>query len=54
MGTSIALANDIITDEKLRLEGRIADGQRILSIGGIKTYRPAVSIDVNLNETVIA
>jgi hypothetical protein len=54
MGTSIALANDIITDEKLRLEGRIADGQRILSIGGIKTYRPAVSIDINLNETVIA
>jgi len=54
VGTSIALANDIITDEKLRLEGRIADGQRILSIGGIKTYRDAISIDVNLNETVIA
>jgi hypothetical protein len=53
MGTSIALANDIITDEKLRLEGRIADGQRILSIGGIKTYRDAISIDINLNETVI-
>lgn len=54
MGTSIALANDIITDEALRLEGRIASGQRILSIGGIKTYRPAISLDVNLNETVIA
>ena len=54
MGTSIALANDIITDEKLRLEGRIADGQRILSIGGIKTYRDAISIDVNINSTVIA
>jgi hypothetical protein len=54
MGTSIALANDIITDEKLRLEGRIADGQRILSIGGIKTYRPTISIDVNINEVVIA
>lgn len=54
MGTSIALANDIITDEALRLEGRIATGQRILSIGGIKTYRPAISVDVNLNSTVIA
>jgi len=54
MGTSIALANDIITDEQLRLEGRIAKGQRILSIGGIKTYRAAIGIDVNLNETVIA
>ena len=54
VGTSIALANDIITDEKLRLEGRIASGQRILSIGGIKTYRTAISVDVNFNNTVIA
>lgn len=54
MGTVIALANDIVTDEQLRLEGRIATGQRILSIGGIKTYRPAIGIDVNLNSTVIA
>ena len=54
IGTSIALANDIITDEQLRLEGRIAKGQRILSIGGIQTYRPEISISVELNETVIA
>jgi len=54
MGTSIALANDIITDEKLRLEGRIASGYRTLSIGGVKTYRAAISIDVNIDETVIA
>ena len=54
VGTSIALANDVITDEALRLEGRIANGYRALSIGGVKTYRPAISIDVNLNETVIA
>lgn len=54
MGTSIALANDVITDETLRLEGRIANGTRILSIGGTKTYRPEISIDVNLNEVVIA
>ena len=54
VGTSIALANDVITDENLRLEGRIANGFRALSIGGVKTYRPAISIDVNLNETVIA
>jgi len=54
MGTSIALANQVIVDEKLRLEGRIADGYRALSIGGVLTYRPAISIDVNLNETVIA
>jgi len=54
MGTSIALANDVITDEALRLEGRIANGYRALSIGGVKTYRPAISIDVDLNSTVIA
>ena len=54
IGTSIALANDVVTDESLRLEGRIANGYRALSIGGVKTYRPAISIDVNLNETVIA
>jgi len=54
VGTSIALANDVITDEALRLEGRIANGYRALSIGGVKTYRPAISIDVNINSTVIA
>ncbi len=54
MGSSIALANDVITDEGIRLEGRIATGRRMLSIGGIKTYRPTISIDVNLNEVVIA
>lgn len=54
VGTSIALADDVITDEAIRLEGRIATGYRALSIGGIKTYRSAISIDVNLNETVIA
>ena len=54
VGTSIALANDVITDEALRLEGRIANGYRALSIGGTKTYRPAISIDVDLNSTVIA
>jgi len=53
-GTAIALANDVITDEGIRLEGRIADGYRFLAIGGIKTYRPAISIDVNFNTTVIA
>lgn len=53
-GTSIALASDVITDEGLRLEGRIATGYRMLGIGGIKTFRPAISVDVNLNETVIA
>jgi|6_EtaG_2_1085325.scaffolds.fasta_scaffold04760_4 hypothetical protein len=54
MGTSIALANDVITDEALRLEGRIANGYRMLSIGGVKTYKAAISIDVDLNSTVIA
>jgi hypothetical protein len=54
MGTSIALAHDVITDEKLRLEGRIASGYRTMTIGGIKTYRAPISVDVNLNEVVIA
>jgi len=53
-GTAIAFAQDVITDEGVRLEGRIADGYRLLSIGGIKTYRPAISVDVNINTTVIA
>ena len=53
-GKSIALADDVITDEGLRLEGRIATGYRMLTIGGIKTYRPAISIDVNLNEVTVA
>lgn len=53
-GTSIAMATDIITDEGIRLEGRIADGYRMLGIGGLKTYRPEISIDVNLNEVTIA
>jgi len=54
MGTSIALANDVITDEAIRLEGIFGTGTRMLSIGGVKTYRSAISIDVNLNEVVIA
>ena len=49
-----SFAQDVITDEGVRLEGRIADGYRLLSIGGIKTYRPAISVDVNINATVIA
>ena len=53
-GSAIALANDVITDEGIRLEGRIGTGHRMLSIGGLKTYRPAISINVNLNETTIA
>lgn len=54
MGSSIACANDVITDEGIRLEGRIATGHRMLGLGGVKTFRSAISIDVNLNETVIA
>lgn len=53
-GTAIALADDVITDEPIRLEGRIATGHRVLSIGGIKTYRSAISIDVEINDTTIA
>ena len=53
-GTAIALADDVITDEGIRLEGRIATGHRMLTMGGIKTYRPAISVDVNLNSTTIA
>ena len=53
-GTGIALADDVITDEGIRLEGAIATGHRMLTIGGIKTYRSAISIDVNLNSTTIA
>ena len=53
-GTAIALADDVITDEGIRLEGRIATGHRMLTVGGIRTFRPAISIDVNLNETTIA
>jgi len=53
-GTCIAMANDIITDEGIRLEGRIADGYRFLALGGIKTYRAAISVDVNINTTPIA
>jgi hypothetical protein len=53
-GSAIALANDVITDEGIRLEGRMATGYRMLSIGGIKTYRPAISVDVNINTTTIA
>ena len=53
-GSGIALADDVITDEGIRLEGRIATGHRMLTVGGIRTFRPAISIDVNLNETTIA
>lgn len=53
-GTAIAMAADVITDEGIRLEGRIATGHRMLGLGGVKTYRPEISIDVNLNEVVIA
>jgi hypothetical protein len=51
---SIALAYQLKKMEALRLEGRFSDGIRMLTVGGIKTYRPEISIDVNLNSTVIA
>ena len=54
MGTSIALASDIMVPEPIRLEGQFATGYRALGVGGVKTFRSAISIDVNLNETVIA
>lgn len=53
-GSAIALASDVITDEGLRLEGQIATGYRMLGLGGLKTYRPAISVDVHLNNTIIA
>ena len=53
-GDGIALAYQVNMMEALRLEGRISDGVRMLVNGGIKTYRPAIQIDINLDTTLIA
>ena len=53
-GQSIALVYQIKKMEALRLEGRFSDGVRSLVVGGLKTYRPEILIDVNLNSTIMA
>ena len=53
-GQTTALVYQLKKTEALRLEGRFSDGVRMLVVGGIKTYRPEILIDVNLNSTVIA
>lgn len=52
-GEGVALAYQVNKVEALRLEGRFSDGVRMLVVGGIKTYRPAIMVDINLNETVL-
>lgn len=52
-GETVALAYQLNKVEAIRLEGRFSDGVRMLVVGGIKTFRPAISIDVNLNTTLI-
>jgi len=51
---SIALVYQLKKMEALRLEGRFSDGVRALVVGGLKTSRPEILIDVNLNSNVIA
>jgi hypothetical protein len=53
---NIALAIQIKPEnfENVRLEGRFADGVRGRLLAGIKTYRTATLIDVNLNTTIMA
>jgi len=50
---SIALVYQLKKMEALRLEGRFSDGVRALVVGGLKTYRPEILIDVNLNSTIM-
>jgi len=52
-GETIALAYQVKKMEALRLEGRFSDGVRSLWVGGIKTYRPEISIDCHFNSTLI-
>lgn len=53
---SIAYAQQIdpTSVEELRLEGRMASGIRGRVLAGIKTFRPATLINVNLNATLLA
>lgn len=55
-GQNIAYAQQVNPEdiESLRLEGRFATGVRGRVLAGIKTYRPATLVDVNLNETLLA
>jgi hypothetical protein len=40
--------------EKLRLEGFWADGLRARVTAGVKTYKPGESVDINLNDSLLA
>lgn len=55
-GNGIAYAQQIGPEdiEPIRMEGRFASGIRGRVLGGIKTYRPGIVVDVNLNTTLLA